>query len=215
MTRGALLLSGALALPLLLAACAEEAAAPAAPEGAEVAPAEDSAEQVVLLEPGLGTLGPGDDWEPSLMGTLSGTIEAVPVMYQTWDFSVGAFDASAQFRSYPNLHLNIGAYPEGIWDDPANTLVIRADLASLSAGRTGPATVTLNGENFGEPLLTVPAEVEILSLTRGAPGSDYGTAYGDLTASVSAPDFCPSLGTPPCSGGLQLTVETRVQYDVP
>ena len=155
------------------------------------------------------------DREIPQMGTLRGTLEGASVGWDTFDFSVGAFDGDVQITSYPVQTLNISGRRPGEPRNRTGAIGISAELPALAPGPTGPATVTLYGEHFADPLLQAPAEVVIESITRGAAGSPMGTAYGEITARITAPGLCPSTLAPPCDGGLALTLTSEVQYDIP
>lgn len=170
--------------------------------------------------------GPG---YPPRMGVVEASLGGRAARYETFDFSVGAFDASAQFRNEPaadgtitsggRVRLVLWAYPDGDPKARKGILAIAAVFPGLPAGaaRSRDVTVELrtDGDSGGRRLLSKgPARLELLSITRDA---DQGGAYGRGTGRVSA-TLCEAVGDALVPGGacqdFSARFDTALQFDL-
>ncbi|QQA41221.1 hypothetical protein [Pelagovum pacificum] len=181
------------ALALCLAACATETVAPPAI-------GDDSR----LFEDPWGAEG------PPVMGFVAAELAGSAQRWTTYDFSIGAFSASAWMHEVPaGVELRIMAYQPGQWDVMERRINLTGTLPSLAPGQASDAVFALLMEEaIDGPRLEGPA---VLRLTRIEREGDevYGKAAGDFSAEI-----CPSGGMEdgpclPISGRF----ETEVQFD--
>lgn len=125
------------------------------------------------------------------MGYVTATSGAQTLTWETYDFSLGAFDASASIRrSDAGITLNIRAFdPEDEGLDGAFRIDIEAILASLNAG---PGSVTLievvDQDRFAEDSAryrgTSDVSLAVTALTR-----DGEDSYGQISGTFAG-SFC-------------------------
>ena len=158
----------------------------------------------------------GEVENPPLMGDITGTLGANPVHWQSFDFSLGAYDASAWAgdRDGGTMFM-IGGYPPGKPHDDANRLRIETRYARpfdrLAALPLGPAaakvTVYLTEDSDGPRLEGEAA----LTVVTAAPPPPEGYALGHATGSVTA-KLCPVAGAEGACQDIDLRFDTEVQF---
>lgn len=110
----------------------------------------------VALEPSEMDMGP--DYPPK-MGEISGTMGGKPVAWETFDFSIGAFDASAWADSdweTKEVSAHLMGYRPGLPDDMRGRIFIEGDFGKTL--RTGaalnPVVEYLRGDAIDGPRLS-------------------------------------------------------------
>jgi hypothetical protein len=193
------------ALPVLalalVAACAADPAAP--PPEALIMP-----EPIMVYTPD-----PYDDpGYPPQMGTITGVQGDRAVAWTTYDFSVGAYDASAWFGVRDDVvRLTMTGYPPGDprSDDGLLRITGRVD-GPLEAGTavTEGTLALVDARDWDAPRLSGPATITLEALSRDQETSGYGSISGTFSGTL-----CPPAGMGmPC----QLVTgrfSTRVQFD--
>jgi hypothetical protein len=172
----------------LLAACA--APSSDAPSGAGT-----SAEPVEAV---VAPFVPPPGYPPKL-GTAQLNAEGTVQIFTTYDFSVGAFDASAWFDSENDVpRFTLTGYPGENPDAETGLLRVTAHLpngsAAGSAGTEVLVEIWQEGKRNGAKLTSVghPASLVLDSFTQESDGtSGYGHASGRFTATL-----CPGAGDP-------------------
>ena len=151
---------------------------------------------------------------PPKMGDVAGRLDRRPVAWETFDFSVGAFDASAWIdkQGKDSLRLTINAYPPGDPDTDDNRLSVVALFDALPTPGSMTASVTVEildrwGKKARLASARRPATLTIDSITVGN-GSGYGRASGQITARL-----CPMGGkSGPCRD-FSARFDTVLQYE--
>lgn len=189
-------------------------------------PAAAPADEPVVYTP------PPPEGYPWLMGQASVTLDGATRSYATYDFSIGAFDASVQFREHSDCSgssggckatgralLSLVAYPDGDPDAEADLVLVRAVFDKLPKGAKKTRNVTVEirnpGGEAGGLLQEKPgsATLKLTSVKRGLDGSD---SYGMLQARVTA-TVCEATKEGLIPGGacypFEATYDTQVQYD--
>jgi hypothetical protein len=155
----------------------------------------------VVVEPDGG---PG---YPPKMGDVSGTLGDRPVAWETFDFSIGAFDASAWVGHFDGPHkLHIGGYTPGDPKSQVDRLTVSGNFPGLPApGSLRDVEVTI-GEGVWSVGQSAAMTVERIEVPEG---SGYGSASGTITAT-----FCPSNPAilAPCRL-FQARFSTKVQFN--
>lgn len=186
--------SAALAAVLALAGCV-------ASPGPETGGAED-------LPPGY----------PPKMGALTGTLAGAPAEWQTYDFSIGAFDASAQasadWQSGEVSVLLIG-YPPGAPQADAGRLWVSGDFGqSLRRGAAqAPEVMLVQGKDRDGPRLTSQgqtAELVIDTIGPARPDSYSRRVTGRIRARLCPQGYAAGAALPDCAD-LALRFDTDLQ----
>jgi hypothetical protein len=98
---------------------------------------------------------------PWVLGEASISLDGAPRSYTTFDFSIGAFDASVQFRDHYDCSgdgsckatgrflLSLGAYPDGNPDAEADIVVVQGIFDKLPDGPKRTRNVTVEIRNLG------------------------------------------------------------------
>ncbi len=168
--------------------------------------------------------GPG---YPPRMGMVEASLGGKAAYFETFDFSLGAFDASAQFRSEltadgkttagGRVRLVLQAYPDGDPNARKGILTVEAVFPKLPAGAARSREVTVKLDIDGDDgtrrwLSKGPARLELLSVSRK---TDGGGAYGRGTGRVSAM-LCEAMDETFVPGGacqdFSARFDTSVQY---
>lgn len=152
---------------------------------------------------------------PPKMGAISGLYGDKPVAWETYDFSVGAFDASAWAMTQDgNVALRMMAYPPGEPQEMRQRIHITADFGKALRKGAGQNVVIniYKDRDIDGPRLTSVGQTASLTVTRavGAPngGSGYGSVAGAAVARICPVDW-PTLQ---CQD-ISLSFDTAVQYD--
>lgn len=124
---------------------------------------------------------------PPVMGTVDLAEGASTQVFTTYDFSVGAFDGSAQVRGPDGqVILALMAYPDADPQAEAGVLRIEAALGTVPRGRTVTGEVSVRIVTFAQGDTTTlwsnigrPTWLEVTTLERGSgPDAAYGHATG-------------------------------------
>lgn len=148
--------------------------------------------------------GPGD---PPKMGVVTGTLGGTAVAWETFDFSIGAFDASAWVEHFDGpFRLHIHGYTPGDPKSPADRLRVTGTFAGAPARGALRAVGITIGEGGG---FAAQSPVLVVERIEAPEGSGYGRASGRITAS-----FCPTNPAilAPCRL-LNARFTTRVQFN--
>jgi hypothetical protein len=158
---------------------------------------------------------------PPKLGTASLDSAGTVQIFTTFDFSVGAFDASAWFDSRDGVQrFAMTAYPEENPDAEVGLLRVTADLpGGRVAGSEGaPVLVEIWWEDRGNGRkLTSAGHPASLVIDRFTPDSESTSGYGQATGRFEA-TLCPGMGDPAkvTSGAdcqeVRGSFDTRVQY---
>ena len=174
------------------------------------APTDDAANraaEVIMPELGLDS--------PPLMGRISGTLAAKRVAWETFDFSVGAYDASASVRFVDGRQtLQLFGYAPGNAKSQSGNVLISGNITGLR--KPGPlqnvrVQIPLSTDIDGPGLSSVGQTAVLMIDKIDAPKQDesgYGHAAGRVTAQL-----CPVAGA---TGGCQtftVAFDTQVQFD--
>lgn len=172
-----------LVLAALIAGCAPQP--PAAPDG--------FLPDAVVLTPD-----PPEGW-PWKMGTMEVTLDGAAHPYTTYDFSIGAIDASVQLSWEPDadhsvtpggaVHFLLGGSPGGTPKPDSDEIFVNAVFPDVPASgtRTGQVTVdwllgpTLDGSKLRS---RGPAELTIEQLSRDAAEPSRGQVTGRIRATL-------------------------------
>ena len=189
---------------LALSACAAPAPDPdPAPPAALITPEEV---EVFHFDPYA------DPAYPPVMGSITGTQDGSAVAWTTYDFSVGAYDASAWFgRRDGVVALTMTGYPPGDprSDDGLIRLTARVE-GPLAAGTTLAAgrVALIDGGNRDSPRPSGDATLTLDSLSREQAESGYGRISGSFAGAL-----CPPAGMgQPCQQ-IEGRFDTAVQFD--
>jgi hypothetical protein len=169
-------------------------------------------EQVPASQPG----GPLVPSEFPVIGSVTGFVAGAPANWETFDYSLGAPDATAFILLTDGQYeLIINAFPAGTGGQRADWLQIKSVLPNGPVPGPGNAPVivladgdSVNGPRYqstGAPLLNVST----LSRTDDLYGSISGTFVATLCR-VETPDAAPDTGTCLDVAG---EFETRLQFD--
>lgn len=148
---------------------------------------------------------------PPKMGDVTGVLGGVPVAWETYDFSVGAFDASAWIDAYdgPSKWHLVG-YPVGQPQADAGKLWVLGDFAAkpvVGLLRGAEVKIVQGSDRDGAALSSEgqTAEVTITALTLPE-GSGYGHATGTVTARL-----CPVRGAKGACSDISLRFDSEIQ----
>lgn len=155
-----------------------------------------------------------DPWEdpayPPRLGSVAAVIDGTAAGWETFDFSVGAFDASAWFMKVDEaVVLTVNGYPDG--NPRAEDGLIRI-AATFGTAIPAAGTVTqgfvsiVDDRAWDTPRLRGPVTVTVDTIRRDAATS----GYGDLTARLAG-EICAAAGGD-CRE-ITGTITTRFQYD--
>ena len=152
---------------------------------------------------------------PPKMGSISGMLDGKAVAWETFDFSVGAYDASAWVGfqdGVQTLHLR-GMQP-GNSDSKAGNIVIRGDIAGarVPGALSGVQVSVQQGDDWRGPAFSSQGQVASLAINAiDAPALDksgYGRASGTVTATL-----CPVAGAKGACQKFTAVFNTEVQFD--
>lgn len=185
------------ALSLLLAA--------ATPAAAQTTPYEEP-----LVLGGMEMPGP-----PPKLGDIEARLGGKPSVWETYDFSVGAFDASAWIDYYDGIVLTLQGFPVGQAEVEGQRLSIRATFDGMvKPGDQGKAVrVELFDRNFDGPRQSSKGRAASLTVTRVESGPDT-SGYGHISGTFTA-RLCPMAGkNGPCRQ-IEGRFDTGMQYQYP
>jgi hypothetical protein len=151
---------------------------------------------------------------PPKMGEIAGTLGKQAVAWETYDFSVGAFDASAWIGRFDGVYrVSLLGYPPGNPKARAGRLLIRATYTDLPVAGAIPTSVQIeisDTENLDKgPRLSSKgrgAEVALTAISR----EDY--AYGRIAGKATA-RLCPVGGKDGGCHVITVTFDSQLQYD--
>jgi hypothetical protein len=151
---------------------------------------------------------PGPGYPPK-MGDVTGQLGGQPVAWETFDFSIGAFDASASVDHFDGPYrLQIIGYTPGQPQSEVDMLRVSGTFAGKpAAGALRSVAVSIgDGGAMGSVAQGATLVVERIDAPEG---SGYGSASGRITASV-----CPSNPAvkAPCRL-FEARFTTRVQFN--
>ncbi len=150
---------------------------------------------------------------PPKIGEIGGTLGGQPVAWETFDFSIGAFDASAWFDHVDGIVLSLVGYLPGEPEGQTGRLLVRARFDGWPAAGQAAAGVTVEIFDFemDDPRLTSEGRAAELLLDSVAyddgPGSGYGSAGGVIRAELCGVDGNDS----PCRP-FEARFQTLLQY---
>jgi hypothetical protein len=140
------------------------------------------------------------DGYPWKLGDVAVTLDDKTRAYTTYDFSIGAFDASVQFRDHVDcsgdgactetgkVALVMVAYPDANPDAEGDLVVVKGIFPRLPdrARRTGAVTVEIRNPGGVEGRSLISKGRAKLTLTEVRRGKDGSDSYGTLAATVTA-----------------------------
>lgn len=157
--------------------------------------------------------GPG---YPPKMGEISGVLGKQAMAWETFDFSIGAFDASAWVNAYEgSVKLSLMGYPPGQPEVMAGRVLITADMgkALKKRGKSSKVEVEIyRDEDRDAARLSSAGQSARLKITRLklAPGaaSGYGAIEGEVTARL-----CPIEWQEQSCQHFSARFKTQLQFD--
>jgi hypothetical protein len=156
---------------------------------------------------------PGPGYPPK-MGRISGTLAGKPVAWETYDFSIGAFDASAWAdRDWETkaVTARLTGYKPGDPDEMRQRIHIRGGfgLALRTGAAEAPLVEILRGKDFDGPRLSSKgqrAEVVIDSIGPKVEGSYSRQVTGRASARL-----CPVEWLFKSCQDIEVTFDTQMQ----
>ena len=154
---------------------------------------------------------PGPGYPPK-MGEVTGQLGGQAMAWDTYDFSVGAFDGSASVDHFDGPYrLRITGYPPGQPESKVDRLNVTGTFAGKPAtGALRAVEVAIGTEgNGGAPGSQAQGATLVVERIEAPVGGGYGTASGRITAAV-----CPSNPAimAPCRL-FEARFATRVQFN--
>lgn len=159
---------------------------------------------------------------PPKMGEVTLTGPEGTTVFTTYDFSVGAFDASAWFDSQGEKpHFTLSAYPDANPDAEVGKLWLTTLFdAAPKSGSKGlytlveiPATKDREGPRLSSAARKATVTLDSFTKEDPAATSGYGHVTGHFTARLCPVDHSPAVRVP---GGachdVSGTFDTKVQY---
>lgn len=152
---------------------------------------------------------------PPKIGVIEGRLGSDPAAWETFDFSVGAFDASAWIDTYDGIVLKLVGYPPGNPDAETGKLLVTARFAAVpDAGVLldgAPVTFEIFDRDLDGPRLSSQGRAAQLMVDAVAYGSGPGSGYGTLRGRFSA-ELCPRGGKTGRCQRLEGRFDTTMQY---
>ncbi|GGL62174.1 hypothetical protein [Wenxinia marina] len=206
---------------LALAACAETVP----PPGTVVAEEEVEGGTLVTTTSGgpqgmevIRTFVPGPPeggWP--VMGTMRARLDGRPFEWTTFDFSVGAFDATAWLQRVDGaIQLSLRGLPDGDPEADRGWLFVRGTLPSLAPGETTAAVVALTKEDsiVGPRWQSLPGAATLVLETLERDGDEvYGHATGRYAATVCPTDGEAIAFDETDCRRVEGTFDTEIQFD--
>lgn len=149
---------------------------------------------------------------PPKMGEIDARVGRKPVRFETFDFSVGAFDASAWVALEDRSRkLTLIGYPKGPEGRRGRLRIVGYFPGEMIPGKLlGPLGEIYDGEGLdGHRMSTLgnPTEVVVEALEREA-GAAYGRVRGRITGTL-----CPRGGKNGVCKSFEARFDTAVQFD--
>lgn len=152
---------------------------------------------------------------PPKMGSISGTLGGKDVAWETFDYSVGAYDASAWVGFQDGVQtLHLGGRPPGQPRSEVGLIAISGDIAGVrKPGALGNVIVLIpEGSDRDGPGLSSVGQRAVMQIDKiDAPqvaASGYGAASGTVTARL-----CPVAGAVGACQEFVAQFSTEVQFD--
>lgn len=166
------------------------------------------AEDIRVFDPEL-----GPDYPP-LMGTMSGTMGGVPVAWETYDFSVGAFDASAWAEAdYDSgiVGVHIMAYPPGEPETMAGRINATAAFGrALKTGKGRNVEVAIQkGDDIDGPRLSSEGQTAVFVIDSIGPKVE--DSYSRRVTGHIEATLCPVDWAEQACQDIVLTFDTDMQ----
>jgi hypothetical protein len=148
---------------------------------------------------------------PPVLGDVTARLGRDSMAWQTYDFSIGAFDASAWIDTYDGIVFKLLGHTPG--DPDAETDRLRVTVNFAATPQVGSAPTAVRIEIFDNglegPRLSSQGRAAVLEITaiELGSGSGYGSMAGRLTA-----ELCPRGGK---NGPCQMftgTFDTGLQF---
>jgi hypothetical protein len=148
--------------------------------------------------PGSAVPGTVPDGYPPKIGTVATELDGKAVAWDTYDYSIGAYDASVQVLNYNGqIQFRLMGEPPGKPDQARNRLVMKAVMANT--GQTGPLAkpvieIVAGKDWQGVRLTSTGSEISLVldSLKMMGPSGEYGHVAGQFSTTLCAAD-----GEPP------------------
>ena len=160
-----------------------------------------------------------EDYPPK-MGEVSGTFGGVPVVWETFDFSVGAFDASAWVGvgfETPKVAAHVTAYPVDEPDTMAGRIFAEAEFgAEFRTGKGRNVTVEVyQGDDRDGPRLSSKGKAARFVIESIGPATE-GSYNRRVTGRIEA-RLCPiSWDAQACQDiALQFDTDMQMESSVP
>lgn len=168
------------------------------------------AEDIAVGEPEL-----SEDYPPK-MGDVSGTLGGEAVKWETFDFSIGAFDASAWVGAgyeEPLMTLHLMAYPPGEPDTMAGRVYAEAEFGdALHVGEgVNVAVSIMQGDDIDGPRLSSEGQSAVLIVDSIGPARD--DSYNRRMTGTITAHLCPVDWEGQDCQDLELSFDTDVQME--
>ncbi|NUB42803.1 hypothetical protein GEU84_000260 [Fertoebacter nigrum] len=148
---------------------------------------------------------------PPVLGDVAATLGRDAVAWQTYDFSIGAFDASAWIDTYDGITFKLIGYTPG--DPDAETGRLRVAATYASTPQVGSKPTALMIEIFDDglegPRLSSQGRAAVLEITAIELGS--GSGYGSMSGRLTA-ELCPRGGKNGACRKFSGTFDTGLQF---
>ena len=161
-----------------------------------------------VMEPGL------PEGYPPKMGEVSGTVGGLPVLWETYDFSIGAFDASAWAEADWQTKLvvvHIMAFPPGEPDSLPGRIYAEAEFGeALRIGAGAEVQVSImQGEELDGPRLS--SEGQQMTFVIESIGPAREDSYSRFVTARIEGRLCPVGWEGETCRDIALRIETDVQ----
>lgn len=168
------------------------------------------AEDIAVYQPDL------PEGYPPKMGDVFGTLDGKTVAWETFDFSIGAFDASAWIGSgygTPEMSFHLMAYPPGEPDTMAGRFHAEAGFGdALHVGEGEAVTVSImKGDDIDGPRLSSEGQPVLLVIDSIGPARE-GSYDRRVTGRIEA-RLCPVKWKRQSCQDLTLVFDTDMQME--
>ena len=168
------------------------------------------AQEVVVVEPEL------PEGYPPTMGEVSGTLGSEAVKWETFDFSIGAFDASAWVGAGyedPLMTLHLMAYPPGEPDTMAGRLHAEAEFGdALHLGEgVNVAVSIMQGDDIDGARLSSEGQSAVLIVDSIGPARE--DSYNRRVTGTITAHLCPVDWKGQACQDLELSFDTDMQLE--
>lgn len=153
---------------------------------------------------------------PPKMGEVSGTFGGMPVAWETFDFSIGAFDASAWVGvgyETPEVAAHLMAYPVGEPDTKAGRIYAEAEFgAALRTGKGRNVTIEIyQGDDRDGPRLSSEGRRARFFIDSIGPATE-GSYNRRVTGRIEA-RLCPIDWAGKACEDIVLNFDTDMQFE--